>query len=160
MKLIFIFFLCLGFLGWAFGAIAAAPKNTVLRVKDGDTVEIMGAGRKPYTVRLSGIDAPENGQPWGNKSKQLLKQLIHKKQVRVVVQKKADKWGRVVARLYLDDVDVCAYMVVYGGAWVYRRYARGSSFALLYNAEAKAKAAKSGLWSLNNPVPPWEWRKR
>lgn len=158
MKIIFIFVLFLIFLGWSFGVMAAAKINTVLRVKDGDTVEIMGEGRKPYSVRLSGIDAPENGQAWGKKSKQLLKKLIHKKIVRVVAQNKPDRYGRIIARLYLDDVDVCAYMVENGGAWVYRRYARGSSLAVLYKAEAKAKKQKRGLWALKNPVPPWEYR--
>jgi endonuclease YncB( thermonuclease family) len=119
----------------------------------------MGAGRKPYTVRLSGIDAPEDGQAWGNKSKKLLKSLIHKKIVRVVAQKKPDYYGRTIARLYVDGLDVNAAMVEQGAAWVYRRYARGSSFAPFYKAEARAKKNRLGLWRLKNPVEPWKWRK-
>ncbi len=159
MTKLIMFVVFLGFLGFAWGAIAAAPENTVIRIKDGDTVVIMGAKRKPYTVRLAGIDAPEDGQAWGRKSKKLLKKLIHKKIVRVVPQKKADKWGRVVARLYIGNIDVCAYMVENGGAWVYRRYARGSSFAVFYRAEEAAQKNKVGLWAAKNPVPPWKWRK-
>ncbi len=159
MKII-LFIVCLALLGWAFGVIAAAPENSVIRIKDGDTVVIMGANRTPYTVRLSGIDAPEKGQPYAKKSKKLLSNLIYKKIVRVVAQNKPDRYGRTIARLYVDSVDINAAMIEHGGAWVYRRYARGSSFASFYKAEAQAKKNKRGLWALPTPLPPWEWRKR
>jgi hypothetical protein len=29
----------------------------------------------------------------------------------------------------------------------------------LARLESEARAARRGLWSLPNPVPPWEWRK-
>ena len=41
-------------------------------------------------------------------------------------------------------------------AWVYVRYAaKGSP---LHTVEAKAKAARRGLWTDPEPVAPWEWR--
>lgn len=156
MKTILIFVIFLFLLGWAFGVIAAAPKNSVIRIIDGDTVEIMGARRKPFTVRLVGIDAPENGQRYAKKSKQALSKLIYKKIVRLEGLKR-DRYGRTLARLYVDDTDVSVAMVEQGAAWVYRRYTRD---ATLYKAEAIAKENKSGLWALSNPLPPWEWRKK
>lgn len=77
-----------------------------------------------------------------------------------MAQNKPDRYGRTIARLYIGNTDINAYMVEQGGAWVYRRYAKGSSFAPFYKAEEQAKANKVGLWSLKNPVPPWKWRKR
>lgn len=139
--------------------MAAAPENTVIRILDGDTVEIMGKGRKPYKVRLSGIDAPEKRQPYGKKSKQALAKLVFKKIVRVDGSKH-DRYGRTIARLYVDGQDINAAMIEQGAAWVYRRYARGSAFASFYKAEAIAKAEKRGLWALNNTIPPWEWRNK
>ena len=158
MSKILLFVFILGVLGWSWGAIAAAPENTVIRIKDGDTVVIMGANRTPYTVRLSGLDAPEKGQPYGKKSKQALSAMIYKKIVRVDGSKQ-DRYGRTIARLYVDGLDVNAAMIEQGAAWVYRRYARGSSFAVFYQAEARAKKNKVGLWALSSPLPPWEWRK-
>ena len=36
-------------------------------------------------------------------------------------------------------------------------FPEGTAFA---NAEKKARIDKKGLWKMNNPVPPWEFRKR
>jgi endonuclease YncB( thermonuclease family) len=50
-------------------------------------------------------------------------------------------------------------MVEQGAVWVYRRYARGSSFAVLYKAEARAKKNRLGLWRLKNLLEPWKYRR-
>jgi micrococcal nuclease len=43
-----------------------------------------------------------------------------------------------------------------GYAWVYRQY---SSDPVLLRLEGEARQAKTGLWSDEAPVPPWQWRK-
>jgi len=156
MKKIVIIFLLVGFLGLSFGVHSAAPENSVIRIIDGDTVEIMGEGTKPFKVRLMGIDAPERRQPYGKKSKQVLSDLIYKKIVRLVGSKK-DRYGRTLSRLYVGEIDVSAAMVEQGAAWVYRRY---TSDPVLYKAEELAKETKRGLWALPDPMPPWKWRKK
>ncbi|WP_083398444.1 thermonuclease family protein [Nitrosomonas communis] len=69
-----------------------------------------------------------------------------------------DRYGRKVARVYKDDIDVNAEMVRLGAAWVYRKYARDQN---LYALEKQARQNKVGLWSLpeTQQIPPWEWRK-
>jgi hypothetical protein len=47
-------------------------------------------------------------------------------------------------------------MVREGMAWWYRKYAPDDTE--LERLEADARAAKRGLWSQPNPVPPWQWR--
>lgn len=68
-------------------------------------------------------------------------------------------YGRTVARLYVEDLDVSREMVRLGAAWVYRKYNKDKS---LLDVEAEAREAKRGLWSLPEAeqVPPWEWRRR
>jgi len=54
-------------------------------------------------------------------------------------------------------------MVRDGLAWWYRKYAEEQSPAdrVLYEeAEARAKAARVGLWGDPDPMPPWDWRHR
>lgn len=58
-----------------------------------------------------------------------------------------DRYGRSLNR----------EMVRQGMAWWYRQYAPRD--AELARIEAEAKAARIGLWSQPNPVPPWEWRR-
>jgi endonuclease YncB( thermonuclease family) len=158
MKLLFVYSVVMGCLGivLSFCAYAQKPENTVTRILDGDTVEIRGANNKTITVRLLGIDAPENGQPYGKNSAKALSNLIYKKQV-TLRGKKNDKYGRRLSRLYIGDLDISEAMIAQGAAWVYRKYTRDQ---LLYRAEAAAKQHKNGLWAKKKPVPPWEWRQK
>ena len=43
-----------------------------------------------------------------------------------------------------------------GLAWHYKRY---SSDPVLAKAEEQARRQKLGLWSMPNPIPPWEYRR-
>ena len=74
-------------------------------------------------VRLEEIDAPESGQPYGQKSKQALSDLVFRKDVVVRVQT-TDRYRRTVGRPYVGDMDVCEEMVRIGAAWGYRQYLR------------------------------------
>ena len=51
-------------------------EGQVVRVLDGDTIDVLSGASQRQRVRLANIDAPEKGQPFGQKSKQnLLKPL-------------------------------------------------------------------------------------
>ncbi len=47
-------------------------------------------------------------------------------------------------------------MVREGHAWAYRQYLSDGSLLM---DEAKAKEQGIGLWSIADPVAPWEWRR-
>jgi len=70
-----------------------------------------------------------------------------------------DRYGRTVAHILVDGMNVNREMVRTGDAWVYRKYLKEYS---LLDLEAEARDAKRGLWRLPEfqRVPPWEWRKR
>jgi len=44
--------------------------GTVVRVIDGDTVEVLDADQTAHRVRLAGIGTPERGQAFGTRAKQ------------------------------------------------------------------------------------------
>ena len=67
-----------------------------------------------------------------------------------------DQYGRIVGRVYVGDVDVSLELVKAGMVWHYKNY---SSERLLTDAEAMARAAGVGLWSVHQPMPPWEYRR-
>lgn len=55
------------------------------------------------------------------------------------------------------------HMVDRGMAWHYKRYEaeqHPADRAAYAAAEDAARAARLGLWSDPDPVPPWEWRSR
>jgi endonuclease YncB( thermonuclease family) len=146
----------------------------VVGVTDGDTVTVLDAAKAPHKVRLAGIDAPEKGQPFGERAKENLSRLVFGRDVRVD-WRKTDRYGRVVGTVWIASPDSrcrgkpdCAKtldaglaQLTVGLAWHYKKYAneqdpqQRGQYAF---AEEEARAKRVGLWKDANPVPPWEWR--
>lgn len=126
----------------------------VVKISDGDTFVGRGDG-VTYKIRLQGIDAPERGQDFSNKSKDLLGELCSYSPVKAKLLSK-DRYGRWVADVYNNKGQfINEVMVEEGMAWHFKRY---SSDKNLDRLEALAKQEKKGLWSFDNPIPPWEYR--
>ena len=123
-------------------------------VTDGDTVTVL-RGREQVKVRLAEIDAPERKQPFGQRSRQSLAEMVFRQDVLVIEQGK-DRYGRSVGRLQLGSLDANAEQVRRGMAWVFDRYVKDRS---LYDLQNEARQAKRGLWADPAPVEPWEWRR-
>jgi endonuclease YncB( thermonuclease family) len=131
--------------------------GTVVGVVDGDTVDVRLASGM-IRIRLHAIDAPEMGQSGGQASKQALAALVFGQSV-LVEPYEQDRYDRLVARLWLDGLDVNAAMVKQGRAWAYRRYADDQAYC---GYEKAARDLRRGLWALpaaQRPAP-WEWRQR
>jgi micrococcal nuclease len=131
-------------------------RGRVINVLDGDSITLRDDNKQQLNVRLGEIDAPEYDQPFGGQARQVLTDLVLGKKV-IVKSQVIDKYGRIVGRVYLDEIDVSAELVRSGSAWVYRKYATDNN---LYQLEDKAKQDKLGLWNLLEieRIPPWEWR--
>ena len=125
-------------------ALAETVTGRVVGVADGDTLTVLDSNNVQHKVRLVEIDAPESKQPYGSRSKQALSDLIYNKQVSVKSSGK-DRYGRVLGRVYLGDLDVNREMVRLGSAWAYREYLTDKT---LLAVEADAKASGHGLWGL------------
>ena len=141
---------------------AKTIEGLVVGVADGDTITVLDQQKNTYKIRLQGIDAPEKKQAFGEKSKQSLHDLVHGKQVRIEYDKE-DKYGRIVGKITLDDLDICLQQLVLGMAWHYKKYQNEQSVsdrALYSETELKSKSLKLGLWSDDTPMPPWEFRKK
>jgi endonuclease YncB( thermonuclease family) len=126
----------------------------VIVVIDGDTVLIL-RDNMPIKVRLAEIDAPEKAQASGEESKQSLAELVLNKQVRVD-SRAIDDYGRLVALIKVDELNVNYEQVQRGMAWVYSRFNKSEALLDLQN---EAKKAKRGLWAQTDPIPPNKWRK-
>ena len=128
----------------------------VFRVSDGDTLTLRDARGSEWRIRLHGIDSPEKGQDFGKRAGAELARLVKNRNVRVAVVD-TDKYGRIVGRVYLGEMDVNLEMVRLGCAWHYAAFAPDDSG--LAAAEMEARREKRCIWSLPNPVAPWEYRK-
>lgn len=131
-------------------------------VPDGDTIVVRDGKRRRFEVRLQGIDAPEKGQRFGSLARRNLTSLVYRKPVEVDWNKQ-DKYGRLVGRVYVGDIDVNLSQADAGMAWAYRQYLDEMSARdqrLFLEAEKGARAEGRGLWRDTSPTPPWEWRHR
>lgn len=127
---------------------------------DGDTLTVLTAGKEQYRIRLSGIDAPEKFQAFGNVSKQHLSDLAFNKDV-VVEYDKHDRYGRIVGKVLASGQDVCLAQLEAGLAWHYKKYESEQPTqdrSIYARAEIEARDARRGLWQDPNPLPPWEFR--
>jgi len=143
------------FCSWIFVAQADEFSAKVIAVFDGDTVLIKRANGVTK-VRLAGIDAPEKTQTFGATSKQSLAEMVSGKQIHLVTQA-VDKYGRLIARISVNGLDVNAEQIRRGMAWESSRFHNDKAMLKL---QQEAKNAPRGLWALSNPVPPWKWRKQ
>jgi len=136
-------------------ASAATITGKVIKVLDGDTIDVL-YNNKPERIRFDGIDAPEKGQPHGQKAKQFVLDLAANKIVSVNVTD-TDRYGRSIGDITLPDGRNLNREVVRAGyAWHYVKYSDDTSLAEL---EKEARIARRGLWQDKDPMAPWEWRK-
>ena len=149
LKVIPILLLCL-----ALPAQAEKLGGEVVAIADGDTLTLL-VNDQQVKIRLSEIDTPEKSQPWGKKAKQALSAKVFREKVSVDVVT-VDRYGRTVGKIWLDNRDINREMVAEGHAWVYKQYMTDES---LLDGEREARTGGLGLWSLDNPIPPWEWRR-
>jgi endonuclease YncB( thermonuclease family) len=132
----------------------------IVGITDGDTVKALCADNQLLRVRLSWIDAPENAQAFGQRAKQHLSELVFGREVELHIYG-LDRYGRTLAVIMLDVVDINLQQVRDGFAWVYGKYitqADDITQANYWNAQQTARTQQRGLWSDPDPIPPWEFR--
>jgi endonuclease YncB( thermonuclease family) len=134
----------------------AESTYTVSKVYDGDTVELKSINGK-FKLRLTDIDAPERNQAYGQKARRALIKLCKGSDINVNIELTGkDKYNRDLGKLQCNQTDASVYMAEQGYAWHNEKYS--DNFAVK-DAAATARRNKIGLWSAENPMPPWVWRR-
>lgn len=128
----------------------------VVAIADGDTITVRTSAGQTVKVRLKHIDAPERGQAFGTRSRERLGELAFGQTVELIGTEK-DRYGRLLAVVKVDGLEVNLELVKAGLAWAYLQYKPPANYI---DAERKAKVGKVGLWADREPIPPWEFRKR
>lgn len=147
----------------AVGGLLPAPAHSarwvgaVTYVTDGDTLWVRPEdGSAARKIRLDGIDAPEICQRHGQEARDALADRVIWQQV-VVNSRRTDDYGRLLARIQLQGLDIGHWLVLNGHAWSYRyRHSAGPYAA----EEAQARASGAGLWRQERPMPPRVFRLR
>ena len=152
------FWLLFALLCLALSCSQADPAGTykLVYVQDGDSVVLCCERGKKFTVRLLDIDAPERYQPYAEKSKALLKNLLEGERLKLLGDK-SDRYGRRLAIIEVDGVNINEKMVSSGAAWVWKY----SNNRHMRSLQQEAKERKLGLWALpeEQRQDPSDWRK-
>ncbi|MFC1496298.1 thermonuclease family protein [Candidatus Margulisiibacteriota bacterium] len=121
----------------------------VKRVVDGDTIKLTN-GEK---VRYIGIDTPETKHPkkpvqyFGKEASEANKMLVEGKQVRLEFDvQKRDRYGRLLAYVYVDDIFVNAWLVWNGYAQVSTYPPNVKYQEYFLKLQRVARKEKRGLW--------------
>lgn len=145
---------------------AIAPANTtpatILRTGDGDTLKVRSQNGTSSKVRVGCIDAPESNQEYGPEASQRLKALLPSGATIELREIDIDRYGRTVAEIYSEGKSVGLQLVREGHAVVYHRYLDGCADTAdqYVAAEEEARSQKLNFWSQQNPIMPWEFRRR
>ena len=125
----------------------------IITVQDGDSF-LFESGNTTARIRLYGIDCPEINQPYGKEAYTFL--LHYEGQEAVLFQRDVDKYGRIVADVFVNDTSLNYKLLESGLAWHYKKYSSDSIFSV---TEIEAKEKSLGLWIEPNAIAPWDWRK-
>lgn len=131
-------------------------KGKVVKIIDGDTIDVLTPQKQKIRVRLLDIDAPESRQAYGNVSRKHLASLIAGKNV-FVKENKKDIYHRTLGTIFYNKININAKMVENGYAWAYRHKGIANNKRMV-KLESIAKQNKRGLWNDKNPIAPWDFR--
>jgi micrococcal nuclease len=146
-------------------------EGIVVKVTDGDTIQVKTPEGTILKVRLYGIDAPETekysrrtgriskaGQPYGEGAYRALESKVLDKRVRVDIVD-IDRYKRMVGIVSFGNRNINLEMVKEGWAWAYKEYLQRPYASEYIDAEKEARSKGLRLWQQRNPMPPWEFRK-
>lgn len=128
---------------------APSDQYTVERVIDGDTI-VLTNGEK---VRYIGIDTPETKDPrkpveyFGKEAYEANRKLVEGKTVRLEFDvQKTDKYGRLLAYVYIGDIFVNAWLVENGYAKVSTYPPNVKYQELFLKLQKEARENNRGFW--------------
>jgi endonuclease YncB( thermonuclease family) len=142
-------------------AVASVIAGRVVKVVDGDTIDILDRKSSHHRIRLKGIDAPERGQAFGIEATQSLAKLVTGREVNIEWNR-VDDSNRIIGKVLLDQQDICLEQIRAGMAWHFKRYQgeQSNDDRGVYNqVETEARSARRGLWTDVAPTEPWVVRE-
>ena len=132
-------------------------KSQVLRVVDGDTIDLNGE-----KIRFTGIDTPELKQtcikdgvenPCGITAKQILINKIKNNTIECISEGR-DQYKRTLAECFVNNESLSSYLIRSGYGFAYRKYSKK-----FIKEEDYARVNKIGMWSMEFDYP-WDYRKK
>jgi endonuclease YncB( thermonuclease family) len=103
------------------GQESVVVRGKVVGVSDGNTVKVLVTDRQVIRVRIAFIDSPEMHQAFGRRAKQAMSELVFGREGELHTHG-FDRYGRMLAQVYVDGKDAGLEMLQRGLASCYDRY--------------------------------------
>lgn len=123
-----------------------AWQGKVVRVLDGDTIEVLNYKNQIVRIHLYGVESPTPTQYYGNQAAQYCRQLVTGNVVEVTNICR-DFLGRMRSMVWIDDVSLNEEMVRAGFAWVSNPYGLSPSCGKWLGVQQEARMSGLGMWS-------------
>jgi endonuclease YncB( thermonuclease family) len=130
----------------------AAWDAKVVDLYDGDTL-ILSVGGRAKIIQLFGVDCPEKEQPFGLPALDYSRSIVSGKNVSIIT---VDEKRYPKCRVYVGDECLNEVLLKAGYAWLDDRNSLDEKWKKILK---KAMVHEKGLWSQEEPVPPWEFRE-
>ena len=131
-------------------------QTKIVGIINGDTYELLDEDKEVVQVMLSEVDAPEPGQDFSDEATTFSKKLLLKKKVTIEFRGK-DFFGNKLAILTLKDGSKIHDLLLENGLAMVRERKKDPE---LLKTQEVAKSSKIGLWSIEEPVTPWVYRRQ
>lgn len=130
---------------------------TVLAVNNGQEV-LVDLGDQARAVRLACVQAPlAQQQPWARVATEQLQRVLPVNSEVILELRARDVYGRLVARLLIEDNDVAQPLLRQGAVFAYDGYLGRCDDLPYVDLEAQAKNASRGVWRLQGGLErPWD----
>jgi len=128
------------------GTSVHAWQGKVVRVLDGDTIEVLNYKHQIVRIHLYGVESPTTSQYFGSQAAQYCRQLVAGNVVEVTNICR-DFLGRMRSMVWVDDVSVNEEMVRAGFAWVTNPYGLSPSCGKWLGVQQEARMSGLGMWS-------------
>jgi micrococcal nuclease len=137
-------------------------RAAVTRLTDGDTFDVSYKG-KTYKVRLLDVDTPESVksgvqvQAYGKEASDFTRKQVLNKKVRLVFEKGLrDKYGRLLAHVFLEDESYLNGLLVRNGYARVELVKPNTAYAdYFYSLQEQAIRDKAGVWGLPEKQQPF-----
>jgi len=145
-------------------AAQAVTEVKVISVSSGDTL-LVDDGANKVLVHILGIDAPEKGQTFYEEATKTLRDLVAGKKVvlKYSLHHLKNEFGYFSARVFIGEKNIGLSILESGLAWRNEKdkfFVEKKADEANERAEAKAQAAKIGIWKEEKPQKPWVYRER
>ena len=112
----------------------------VSQIVDGDTIKLTNG----QTIRLLGINTPENSMPFNKEATQFVTKLIANKSVQIETHG-IGKYGRTLAYIFINDKNINKEILSQGLGTLYY-YELDNHYTELKQAEEFARLNQKGIW--------------